>query len=121
MSELATKLAQAVDPEDRDHYGYGAGRRICPGMHLAERSLFVAIAKLLWAFNFAPGPSDGKVESDEPPLEADTDPVRAYGMHLIMSAKDYPLKLKVRGEARQETINREYDTAVRHVFPLYEA
>ncbi|KAJ5793259.1 cytochrome P450 [Penicillium pulvis] len=32
------------------HYGYGAGRRICPGMHLAERTQWRAIAKLLWAF-----------------------------------------------------------------------
>ncbi|KAH8654828.1 cytochrome P450 [Ilyonectria robusta] len=33
------------------HYGYGAGRRICPGMHLAERTQWRAIAKLLWAFD----------------------------------------------------------------------
>jgi hypothetical protein len=33
------------------HYAYGAGRRICPGMHLAERTQWRAIAKLLWAFN----------------------------------------------------------------------
>lgn len=116
VAALATKLAQAVDPEDRDHYGYGAGRRICPGMHLAERSLFVAIAKLLWAFEFAPGEGE-----DGEPLEADTDPVRAYGMHLIMSAKDYPLRLKVRGEAWRETIIREYETAARDVFPVYTA
>lgn len=32
------------------HYGYGAGRRICPGIHLAERTQWRAIAKLLWAF-----------------------------------------------------------------------
>ena len=45
-----TKLAPdyaAGDCEKRDHSGYGAGRRICPGMHLAERNMFQSIAKLL--------------------------------------------------------------------------
>src|ERR1700733_6302398 len=32
--------------------GTGAGRRLCPGIHLAERNLFIAMAKLLWAFSF---------------------------------------------------------------------
>ncbi|KAK5113652.1 hypothetical protein LTR62_003279 [Meristemomyces frigidus] len=35
---LATDLDS--DPrEKRDHYGYGAGQRFCPGAHLAERNL----------------------------------------------------------------------------------
>lgn len=24
----------------RDYFSYGAGRRVCPGIHLAERNLF---------------------------------------------------------------------------------
>jgi len=47
---LASTLAASKDYEACDHYGYGAGRRLCPGIHLAERNLFVGIAKLLWAF-----------------------------------------------------------------------
>ena len=31
---------------------FGAGRRLCQGMHIAERSLFLAIARILWAFRF---------------------------------------------------------------------
>ncbi|KAI1502980.1 putative cytochrome P450 [Biscogniauxia marginata] len=44
----------AVNPDvsKRDHFTFGAGRRICPGMHVAERSLFLAISRLLWAFDF---------------------------------------------------------------------
>lgn len=39
--------------EVRDHatWNFCAGRRICPGMHVAETSLFLAIARILWAFN----------------------------------------------------------------------
>lgn len=47
----AAESAAAADPNDRDHYSYGGGRRICPGMHVAERSLFLNIARLLWAFD----------------------------------------------------------------------
>jgi hypothetical protein len=39
------------DPEKRAHFAFGGGRRICPGMHVAERSLFINIARLLWGFN----------------------------------------------------------------------
>lgn len=39
-----------ANPYERDHYSFGAGRRICPGMHMAENSLFIALAEILWAF-----------------------------------------------------------------------
>ncbi|KIK57259.1 hypothetical protein GYMLUDRAFT_173296 [Collybiopsis luxurians FD-317 M1] len=44
--------AQQPNPLDRDHWTFGAGRRICPGIHAAERQLFLAISHLLWSFNF---------------------------------------------------------------------
>jgi cytochrome P450 len=43
----------------RDHRSFGAGRRICSGMHLAENSMFIVLAKLLWAFDMLP-PLDRK-------------------------------------------------------------
>ncbi|KAI5918504.1 cytochrome P450 [Camillea tinctor] len=30
---------------------FGYGRRICPGRHLARNGLYIAVARLLWAFN----------------------------------------------------------------------
>ncbi|SMR53762.1 unnamed protein product [Zymoseptoria tritici ST99CH_1E4] len=42
------------DPSKRDCFTFGAGRRICPGMHVAERSLFLGMARLLWAFSIKP-------------------------------------------------------------------
>ncbi|EAT87902.2 hypothetical protein SNOG_04142 [Parastagonospora nodorum SN15] len=38
----------------RDHWAFGAGRRICSGVHLAENSMFIVLAKLLWAFDILP-------------------------------------------------------------------
>ncbi len=40
------------DATKRDHFAFGAGRRICRGMHIAERSIFLGISRLVWAFNF---------------------------------------------------------------------
>lgn len=47
----AQEAARASDPELRDHYAYGAGRRICAGMYVAEPSIFLLAARFLWAFD----------------------------------------------------------------------
>ena len=33
-----------------DRWVFGAGRRLCPGMHFAVNSMYIALAKILWAF-----------------------------------------------------------------------
>ena len=49
----AAAYLNAADPNDRDHFSYGAGRRVCPGVHVAEKSLYLNIARVLWAFNIS--------------------------------------------------------------------
>lgn len=46
--------AVQADFNKRDHFTFGAGRRICPGLHIADRSLFLTFSRLLWAFNMEP-------------------------------------------------------------------
>jgi cytochrome P450 len=72
----------------RPHNTFGAGRRICPGSHVAERTLFVTMARLLWAFEFHPkldqfgnampihrdGMTDGMIVGPEPFEYASHDP-----------------------------------------------
>ncbi|KAF9455844.1 cytochrome P450 [Collybia nuda] len=50
-STESSKLPNAMD---RDHWAFGAGRRICPGMPIAEKEIFLAISRLLWAFQIEP-------------------------------------------------------------------
>jgi hypothetical protein len=38
----------------RDNYVFGAGRRLCQGIHIAERSLALGVSRLMWAFDFTP-------------------------------------------------------------------
>ncbi|KAH7126489.1 cytochrome P450 [Dactylonectria estremocensis] len=59
--------AEAVNLSDgnaRDHFAYGAGRRICSGMHLAQNSLYIIMARTLWAYNIkrARGPDGAEIE-----------------------------------------------------------
>jgi cytochrome P450 len=51
-NQSAAEAASNGDASARDHFVFGAGRRLCQGMHIAERSLFLAISRLLWAFDF---------------------------------------------------------------------
>lgn len=93
------------DGAARDHFGYGAGRRVCPGIHLAERNLFVAMAKLLWAFDFRKKPGvDKEVETS---------------IGLLQGVKDFECDITVRSEMRAETIRREFAEAAA-VFAVYD-
>ncbi|KAK3702421.1 hypothetical protein LTR37_014887 [Vermiconidia calcicola] len=109
VTTLATELANG-SYENRDHYGYGTGRRFCPGAHLAERNLFLAMAKLLWAYNIKPGKTG----------RPDTDPVTGYCEGFLVCANDFDAEFEVRGEKRRKTILREYEEAERDVFPRFE-
>lgn len=113
VTALASELASASDYNKRDHYGYGAGRRLCPGIHLGERNLFLGIAKLLWGFDFAAGTNEeGEV------LQPDTDPVTGYCEGFLVCANDFKCDIKPRSEARRETILREFE-AEKEVFARY--
>lgn len=85
------------DGTDRDHFGYGAGRRVCPGIHLAERNLFVGMAKLLWAFDFR--------------KRVDDDSTVKSSIGFLQCVSDYDCVIKVRSEKRAETIKREFRDA----------
>ncbi|KAL1900977.1 hypothetical protein Sste5346_002040 [Sporothrix stenoceras] len=97
---LASDYAGSPDFNKRDHYGYGAGRRICPGMHLAERTQWRAVAKLLWAFDIEL-PTDPKTGAAIVP-----DP-EAYHEGIAHTPKPYSVIFKPRSPARAAAIRRE--------------
>jgi cytochrome P450 family 619 len=107
---LAPEYAASADFEKRDHYGYGAGRRICPGIHLAERNLFLAIAKLLWAFDFA------EIEGAPVDVSARTGYVEGF----LHCPAPFRAHIEPRSEARRNTILREFEKAEAEVFVRYE-
>ncbi|KAF9261047.1 cytochrome P450 [Marasmius fiardii PR-910] len=57
-STLSSVSANLANPWERDHWMFGVGRRICPGMRVAEREIFLVIARLLWAFDMKETPGE---------------------------------------------------------------
>ncbi|KAI0335797.1 cytochrome P450 [Cubamyces sp. BRFM 1775] len=43
--------------DDLKYYNWGFGRRICPGQHVAERSIYMNTALMLWAFEITEDPA----------------------------------------------------------------
>ena len=105
----AADLAISPSYDQRDHYGYGSGRRLCPGIHLAERNLWLAVAKLLWAFEFT--------EIEGKPV--DTDYRTGYSEGILCCAKPFQADVRVRG-GRRETILREFQRCDGETLAKYE-
>ncbi|XXG96065.1 hypothetical protein Hte_002342 [Hypoxylon texense] len=51
-NQSSYESARNPDVTQRDHYSFGVGRRMCLAMNLVDQSLFLAISRLLWAFDF---------------------------------------------------------------------
>ena len=88
-----------ADVSKRDHFSFGAGRRACPGMHIAERSLFLGIAGMLWAFDFAPA-LDAEGKEIIPDIEKLTP-------GLVTSPVAFQARITPR-EGRAELVRREW-------------
>ncbi|OOF93612.1 hypothetical protein ASPCADRAFT_173504 [Aspergillus carbonarius ITEM 5010] len=112
---LAAEYVASADYAARDHYGYGTGRRICPGIHLSERSLFLGAAKLLWAFQFEP-----QHDAHGVPIPIDTDLVTGYSEGLLVAPRPFSCRVIPRSKVHEEVILREFSEVQRDVFSQYE-
>ncbi|VDC00765.1 unnamed protein product [Peniophora sp. CBMAI 1063] len=75
--------------KDHGHVSFGFGRRVCVGQHVAEDTLFIAVAVLLWAFEFAKA-------RDEKGREIDVDAVGYDAAQLTMKANHYECSITPR-------------------------
>lgn len=94
------EYAGSPDFMNRDHYSYGSGRRICPGIHLAERTQWRIVARLLWAFRIEPA-VDERGES----VELDTD---AYVEGFLTQPLPFSVRFTPRSERHKEVVRRDY-------------
>jgi cytochrome P450 len=100
---LADAYAGSPDYMNRDHYTYGAGRRICPGIHLAERTQFRMTSRLLWAFEI-----QQKKDADGNMMPIDVD---AYHEGISHTPKEFPVEFKLRSQEHLQTIRKELEAA----------
>lgn len=71
------------EPLKRDNFNFGAGRRLCQGIHIAERSLFLGMSRILWGFNL------------DKPLDAVGDPITPDVDDLVGGITMHPRPYKV--------------------------
>jgi hypothetical protein len=92
--------ASQSDGTKRDQYTFGAGRRICPGMHVAERSLFLGIARILWAFDILP-----KMGKDGKPVLPDQEKLT---QGFVCMPEMFAASIVPRSAERADIVRREW-------------
>jgi hypothetical protein len=96
------EAATSKDPSTRNNYIFGAGRRLCQGLHIAERSLSLGVARLLWAFRFE-RPVDPETDRQKPLPDVDD---------LIGALTAQPARFEVaitpRSDSRARMIREEW-------------
>lgn len=98
--QTAAESANNPDASKRDHFIFGAGRRLCQGMHIGERSLFLAISRLLWAFNFdkAQDANGNEIVPDSGELTEG----------LLVLPKPFPAKITPRDIGKAQQLQAEW-------------
>ena len=103
FAEDKTTLYQSAmgDPAKRDNFVFGAGRRLCQGIHIAERSLFLGISRLVWGFNFSPSH-----DAQGQPISYDVEDLVGG---LTVEPQHYTCQIKPRSESKIEIMRGEAD------------
>jgi hypothetical protein len=91
----------------RDHLTYGGGRRICAGIHVAERSLFLVLSRLLWGFNVALAKDEN---GNEIPVDATLKGVMPGATSVAIPFK---CSITVRSPKHERIFRREWADAQR--------
>ncbi|KIA75782.1 hypothetical protein HK57_00396 [Aspergillus ustus] len=95
------QAALNVDPSQRDHFTFGAGRRMCQGMHIADRSLFLAMARTLWAFDFKPAVDERTGQEIVPDVDDIVD-------GLFVCPRAFPARIVPRDEGKRKRVEEEW-------------
>ncbi|CAK7218963.1 hypothetical protein SEUCBS140593_003732 [Sporothrix eucalyptigena] len=104
----------AGDARQRDHFDFGSGRRICPGLHLAENSLYITLAKILWAFKIEPPLDENGMTL---PMDVSDD---AYEEGVNTLPKPYKVRFTPRSQKRLDVLKEEWGRAQVNGFYLGE-
>lgn len=81
-------------PSKSGHSSFGWGRRICPGAGLAENSVWIVLAKVLWAF-------------DVGPVEGRTYDTFAYTDGFNIRPKKFECVIKPRSQEHKQVMRKE--------------
>jgi hypothetical protein len=88
-------------PSLQNYSSFGFGRRICPGMNIAERSLNIFTARVAWACRIS-RKKDSQGNEIVPP-EYD------YTSGFNTQPKTFPFDLRARSEEKAEYVTRAWE------------
>lgn len=106
-TKRSAEYAAMADPYARDHFTFGAGRRICPGSRFAENALTLALANMVWAFEIKPSPAvgDGREKKGLAEMDLSDD---AFDEAPVKSAKPFKAVFSPRSEARLQIVKQNW-------------
>ncbi|KAK4545451.1 hypothetical protein LTR36_002801 [Oleoguttula mirabilis] len=93
-------------PNLQNYSSFGFGRRICPGMHIAERSLNILVARIAWACDIKK-----KTGSDGKQVEV---PLYDYVSGFNVQPKWFAFDLSARSEERWQVVKEAYEWEMEH-------
>ncbi|MCJ1246862.1 hypothetical protein MMC30_004071 [Trapelia coarctata] len=99
---------ESTEDHRRTSYGFGAGRRVCPGQRLAKNSLMVNMAKIAWGFELSPGLGAVNVDINT-----------AYSDGFLIAPKKFPILFTPRSDKHKDVIIKEYE-AIKPFFIKYK-
>ncbi|KAI9707018.1 MAG: hypothetical protein M1820_004606 [Bogoriella megaspora] len=104
-TKRSAEYAAMPDPYARDHFTFGAGRRICPGSRFAENALLLALANMVWAFEIKPTMVivDGKEREAQMDLSDDN-----FDPAPLKSVKPFRARFLPRSEARLQIVKDDW-------------
>ncbi|KAL4999787.1 cytochrome P450 [Aspergillus recurvatus] len=100
-NKYGTKANIALGPGEtrKSSYSFGVGRRICSGQKMAEASIKINIAKIVWGFNL------GQVPRNPPDISIET----GYSGGFLIHPNKFPIQITPRSEERAAVLRREFE------------
>lgn len=97
---LDFRPSRYLDNPDLPLASFGYGRRVCTGQHIAMNSLYINIARVLWAFTVEPAtdPRGDKVEID----------TLAYSQGFNSGPLPFKARFVPRSAARKAAVEKEW-------------
>lgn len=96
------EMVGAAERENRrPHYGFGTGRRVCPGLDYAENQVTMTMAKMAWGFDIVKrGPLDLSIET-------------GFNAAFITGPEPFDVGFEPRGEVRKGKILEDAENGKR--------
>ncbi|RYP62691.1 hypothetical protein DL769_007198 [Monosporascus sp. CRB-8-3] len=106
---VTAEYATMSDPLKRDHFTFGGGRRLCPASSLAENTLDITVANMLWAFELLP-PTTRGADGKEVEGSINTSD-NAFQASAFRGPKPFRMRFVLRSQEQGEIVRTQWETA----------